>query len=29
VLLNKPKNFVLCFGNVHVTAVSELENYIL
>jgi len=29
VLLNKPRNFVLCFRNVHVVAISELENYIL
>jgi hypothetical protein len=28
VLLNKPRDFVLCFGNVHVAATSELENYI-
>jgi len=29
VLLNKPRNCDLCFRNVHVAAVSELENYIL
>jgi len=29
VLLNKPRNFVVCFRIVHVATVSELENYIL